>query len=175
MSAITFIELMSPIGRLRIVTDADAGAICRLDMETHAAFATRVAGERADTPLLRLAARQLREYFDGARSSFELPLRELGTAFQRQAWQALRAIPFGQTRSYAEQARAIGRPTATRAVGAANARNPIGIIVPCHRVIGSDGSLTGYAGGEAAKRWLLAHEARASNRRPSAAQEGLRF
>lgn len=154
-----FTDVESPIGRIRIV--AAGAVICRVDMDTHAGFATRAAGDRGLTPLLRLAARQLREYLDGARFDFELPLRASGTAFQQRAWQALRAIPFGETRSYAEQARAIGRPTATRAVGAANARNPIAIIVPCHRVIGSDGSLTGYAGGEAAKRWLLAHEARA--------------
>src|SRR6185369_13348044 len=103
----------------------------------------------------------LREYFAGERAEFDLPLEpEGGTPFQRRAWTALREIPFGQTRTYGEQARAIQQPTAVRAVGAANGRNPIGIIVPCHRVIGSDGKLTGYAGGMAAKQWLLEHEAR---------------
>ena len=88
-----------------------------------------------------------------------MPLAPKGTAFQQSVWSALRAIPHGETRSYAAIAQAIARPTATRAVGAANGRNPISIIIPCHRVIGASGALTGFAGGLAAKRWLLAHEA----------------
>lgn len=102
---------------------------------------------------------QLGEYFAGDRAGFELPLETAGTAFQRAVWEALRAIPYGETRTYGEQAVAIGTPTAVRAVGAANGRNPISIVVPCHRVIGANGSLTGYAGGVDAKRWLLGHEA----------------
>lgn len=101
---------------------------------------------------------ELAAYFAGHRRSFDLPLDLVGTPFQLQAWRALLAIPYGQTRSYAEQARAVGRPTAVRAVAAANGRNKISLIVPCHRVIGSDGSLTGYGGGVARKRWLLALE-----------------
>lgn len=102
---------------------------------------------------------QLGEYFAGARTEFDLPLSATGTAFQQSVWAALNAIPYGETRTYAEQATHIGSPKAVRAVGAANGRNPISIIVPCHRVIGADGSLTGYGGGMDAKRWLLGHEA----------------
>ncbi|MBE7189184.1 methylated-DNA--[protein]-cysteine S-methyltransferase [Jatrophihabitans endophyticus] len=101
---------------------------------------------------------QLAEYFAGDRLEFDLPLDAAGTAFQHSVWEALRAIPYGETRTYGQQALAIGLPTAVRAVGAANGRNPISIIVPCHRVIGADGSLTGYGGGVEAKRWLLGHE-----------------
>ena len=105
---------------------------------------------------------QLGEYFAGSRMDFDLPLDAAGTAFQRSVWDALRAIPYGETRTYGEQARSIGAPTAVRAVGAANGRNPISIIVPCHRVLATNGSLTGYAGGVEAKRWLLGHEARSA-------------
>lgn len=101
---------------------------------------------------------ELAEYFAGTRQRFDVALDLVGTPFQIEAWQALLEIPYGQTRSYAQQARRIGRPTAVRAVAAANARNKISLIVPCHRVIGSDGSLTGYGGGVARKRWLLALE-----------------
>ncbi len=101
---------------------------------------------------------QLAAYFAGERTEFDLLLHLVGTDFQLSAWAALRRIPYGQTRSYREQAEAIGAPNASRAVGAANGRNPISIVVPCHRVIGADGSLTGYGGGIEAKRWLLDHE-----------------
>ncbi|MCA8974064.1 MAG: methylated-DNA--[protein]-cysteine S-methyltransferase [Planctomycetes bacterium] len=104
------------------------------------------------------ARRQLAEYFAGRRREFELPLAPRGTPFQLEVWAALRTIPFGSTCSYADIAARIGRPNAVRAVGAANGRNPIAIIVPCHRVIGRDGSLTGYAGGLDRKRRLLQHE-----------------
>lgn len=99
--------------------------------------------------------RQLAEYFAGCRRSFDLPLEPAGTEFQRRCWQALAAIPYGETRTYAAQAVAVGRPGAFRAVGRANHDNPIGVIIPCHRVVGSDGSLTGYAGGLDMKRRLL--------------------
>jgi methylated-DNA-[protein]-cysteine S-methyltransferase len=108
-----------------------------------------------DHPLLDTAARQLVEYLAGSRTSFDLPLRPVGTPFQRAAWAALLAIPYGATRSYREQAQTLGRPSAVRAVGAANGRNPIPVLIPCHRVIGSAGALTGYAGGTALKRALL--------------------
>ncbi len=104
------------------------------------------------------AVRQLAEYFAGSRQEFDLPVALRGTEFQREVWQGLRNISFGQTVSYGDLARAIGRPSAVRAVGAANGDNPISIIVPCHRVIGSDGSLTGYGGGLERKEWLLRHE-----------------
>lgn len=102
---------------------------------------------------------QLAEYFAGTRTEFDLPLHPRGTQFQLRAWQALNEIPYGTTASYGEQALRIGAPTAFRAVGLANGQNPISIIVPCHRVVGANGSLTGYGGGLDAKRWLLQHEA----------------
>ncbi len=109
-------------------------------------------------PVLGAAAQQLEEYFLGDRTVFDLPLAPRGTAFQLRAWQALREIPYGETRSYGQQAARIGRPTAVRAIGGANSRNPISIVVPCHRVVGSDGTLTGFGGGLDTKRWLLDHE-----------------
>lgn len=129
---------------------------------------TRV--EKGDHPLLAATCQQLDEYFAGTRTTFDLPLTPNGTEFQLAAWRALRDIPYGETRSYAEQATTIGRPKAVRAVGSANGRNPISIIVPCHRVIGSNGSLTGFGGGLDAKTYLLALERRAeapSSRTPS--------
>ena len=110
-------------------------------------------------PLLDDAARQLQEYFAGDRTAFELALDLEGTRFQRKAWLALAEIPYGETRSYAEQAARLGRPHAVRAVGHANGRNPLPIVLPCHRVIGSDGSLTGFGGGLQVKRALLDLEA----------------
>ena len=111
-------------------------------------------------PVLRETARQLTAYFAGDLREFDLPLVMKGTPFQIRAWTALQQIPYGETRSYAEQARVIGAPDAVRAVGAANGRNPIPIVVPCHRVIGSNGKLTGFGGGLPLKRWLLDHESR---------------
>jgi methylated-DNA-[protein]-cysteine S-methyltransferase len=110
--------------------------------------------------LLASAARQLQEYFAGERRTFDLPLDPVGTPFQRRCWLALSSIPYGTTVSYGEQARRLGHPRAARAVGAANARNPISIVLPCHRVVGANGALTGYGGGLDAKRLLLEHEAR---------------
>ncbi len=105
------------------------------------------------------AARQLGDYFAGTRQAFSVPLDLVGTPFQMKAWLALADIPYGTTVSYADQARRIGHPTAIRAVGAANGRNPVAIFLPCHRIIGSDGSLTGFGGGLERKRYLLEHEA----------------
>ncbi|MEM6996341.1 MAG: methylated-DNA--[protein]-cysteine S-methyltransferase [Myxococcota bacterium] len=123
-----------------------------------ARFATRhdarVEVDSGDSP----ARRQLLEYLAGTRRDFDLEVAPLGTEFQRAAWGALQEIPFGQTRSYGDQARAIGRPTAVRAIGHANGDNPIPVIIPCHRVLGADGSLTGFGGGVDVKRWLLALE-----------------
>ena len=110
--------------------------------------------------LLAETERQLREYFSGKRSRFELPLDFQGTEFQKKVWSALLTIPFGETRSYTEIAVQIGSPNAVRAVGAANGRNPLSIVAPCHRVIGASGGLTGFAGGLAAKQWLLRLETR---------------
>ncbi len=124
------------------------------------------AGSESLDPVLHEARRQLEEYFAGSRRDFDLPLGASGTPFQQEVWGALVRIPFGHTASYAEVARLISRPRAVRAVGAANARNPLAIVVPCHRVIGSDGQLTGYAGGLAIKRWLLDHEGQPARREP---------
>ena len=114
--------------------------------------------EMNETPLLREAGQQLSEYLDGKRKQFSLPLAPVGTDFQRTVWNALIAIPYGETRTYAQIAQQIGSSKAARAVGLANNRNPIPIIIPCHRVIGADGSLVGYAGGLEMKRFLLALE-----------------
>jgi len=118
---------------------------------------------QADSPaiqtVLQQAASQLGEYFAGSRQTFSVPLAPAGTAFQQQVWQYLQQIPYGETRSYGAQATALGKPSAMRAVGAANGRNPIAIIVPCHWVVAANGKLTGYAGGIAHKVWLLRHEA----------------
>lgn len=138
--------MQSPIGLLTI--EETDGAITAL----------RFGGEAVSpppTPLLQRAAQQLTEYFAAQRRTFDLPLRPQGTAFQQAAWSALCAIPYGQTRTYAQQAAAIGRPKACRAVGMANHCNPLPLLIPCHRVIGAKGKLTGYAGGLAIKRFLL--------------------
>jgi methylated-DNA-[protein]-cysteine S-methyltransferase len=112
-----------------------------------------------DDERLGYVTKQLAEYFDGARSKFDLSVAfRKGNGFQRRVWQELLAIPFGETRSYGEIARRIGMPDAARAVGSANGLNPVSIVVPCHRVIGADGGLTGYGGGLERKRWLLDHE-----------------
>lgn len=115
--------------------------------------------EPGTSAVLEQGARELAEYFAGARTTFSTPLAPAGTEFQQKVWSALREIPFGERRSYGWLAGRIGQPLAARAVGAANGRNPIAIMVPCHRVIGADGSLTGYGGGLDAKQWLLIHEA----------------
>lgn len=157
-----FTLMQSPVGTLTLVARGDCLAAVLWEQERE----NRVRlGElhRSDThPTLTETARQLGEYFAGQRQRFELPLDFLGTDFQRQVWAALLTIPFGETRSYSEIARQIGKPSAVRAVGAANGRNPISIIAPCHRVIGASGSLTGFAGGLQAKQYLLALEGRQS-------------
>lgn len=124
-------------------------------------FVPQTQASSAEIPsCLRDGLQQLEEYFAGRRTDFSLPLLPQGTPFQRQVWEKLRQIPCGQTVSYRELAAAVGRPRAVRAVGRANATNPVNIIVPCHRVIGSDGSLTGYGGGLERKEWLINHERR---------------
>ncbi len=153
----TTLQFASPLGPLRLF--AADGAICGIFLPSQSP--TLIAGGGPPDPVLELAAVQLREYFVGERRVFTVPLRAAGTEFQHTVWRALLEIPHGETRSYAALAHAIARPAASRAVGHANSRNPISILVPCHRVIGSDGALTGYAGGAAAKQWLLAHEATA--------------
>lgn len=145
----------SPVGELTLVAD-DNGlrAILWPDHGTDP-------GPRDDDhPVLRETARQLDEYFAGERTDFDLPLEPQGTDFQLAAWEVLRGIPYAQTITYAEQARRLGDPAKARAVGAANGRNPISIVVPCHRVVGANGALTGFAGGVDTKSWLLEFERR---------------
>jgi methylated-DNA-[protein]-cysteine S-methyltransferase len=140
----------SPIGLIEVGATDDA--------ITSLYFVEERRAEAASNVLSAEAILQLSEYFEGRREDFDLPLDLNGTEFQRQVWTELTAIPFGQTVSYGDLARSIGKPSAVRAVGAANGDNPISIIVPCHRVIGSDGGLTGYGGGLERKEWLLKHE-----------------
>ena len=144
-----FCVMDSPVGRLRVTEEE--GCLTRIDR-------TDEPLSPAATPLLEEAVRQLTAYFDGTLTAFDLPLRTRGTAFQERCWAALRAIPYGATVSYGEQARRIGNPKACRAVGGANHHNPLMIVIPCHRVVGAGGSLTGYGGGLDMKEWLLAHE-----------------
>ena len=149
----------SPLGTLSIVSE-DGETIAGIWFPEQAnAPDARGFRSGAGVGVLLEAQRQLREYFGGERRAFDLPLSPRGTDFQQRVWRALREIPFGETWSYADLARRAGRPGSARAAGAANGKNPLSIVVPCHRVIGADGSLTGYAGGLAAKRWLLEHEA----------------
>lgn len=145
----------SPLGPLTLTAEEDA--LVEIDFGTSAGM---TGGPAAADRVLDEAARQLGAYFAGELQRFDLPLRPHGTAFQTDVWNALREIPFGETRSYSDIARRIGRPTAVRAVGRANGQNPLAIVVPCHRVVGADGSLTGYSGGLALKRALLELEAR---------------
>lgn len=156
MNHYTYIE--SPIGRLRLHTDGVALTGLYMDVERHSPLGAAAGFEDASAGPLPRTVRQLSEYFSGQRRDFDLPLRLHGTEFQQRVWQVLKQIPYGQTWSYGEMARHIGNPAASRAVGLANGRNPISILVPCHRVIGADGSLTGYGGGVERKRWLLCHE-----------------
>jgi methylated-DNA-[protein]-cysteine S-methyltransferase len=146
----------SPIGALTLV--GNASVLVALHLPTSDDVPPD--GEPGKTRLLERVADQLGEYFAGERRTFDVPLEAKGTPFQRLVWDALVEIPFGALRSYGDVAKAIGRPAASRAVGAANGRNPIAIIVPCHRVIGSTGQLTGYGGGLPTKKWLLEHEQR---------------
>ena len=149
----------SPIGKLKLVA-SDEGLVAILwenDRPRRVRLADLV--ENPAHPMLLRTEKELNEYFSHKRKAFTVPLDMRGTYFQKQVWEALLGIPFGETRTYGQLANQLGNPKATRAVGAANGRNPIAIIVPCHRVIGADGSLTGYGGGLPTKRWLLDHEA----------------
>ena len=146
-----YCTLTTPIGELMLTADDD-GALTAVHLPNRH---PDPAGWERDDEHLADARRQLTEYFAGERTAFDLPLRPAGAPFQLRVWEALLRIPYGETASYGELARELGHPTAARAVGAANGRNPIAIVVPCHRVIGSDGSLTGYAGGLECKRALL--------------------
>ena len=158
--ALVFKHVPSPVGRLKLVA-GDAGLVAIL-WESEDPDRVRLGAmiEQRDHSVLAETERQLGDYFAGRRQGFNLRLDFRGTNFQKAVWQALLTIPFGETRTFGEIARQIGRPSASRAVGAANGRNPISIVAPCHRVLGSNGALTGFAGGLAAKRHLLDHERR---------------
>lgn len=156
-STVRYTVIMSPLGEL-LVTRDDEG-ITGLYLPGGKKPVRPAADWQRDDGGFEDLRLQLGEYFSGARREFDLPLRPRGTAFQQRVWDALLLIPYGETASYGATALAIGAPTASRAVGLANGQNPISIVVPCHRVVGANGSLTGYGGGLPAKRWLLAHEA----------------
>ena len=141
----------TPIGTMTICSDGEA--------VTRLCFGMYKGDMGSHLPVHQACERQLSEYFSGRRKQFDLPLAPEGTAFQQLVWKALQEIPYGETRSYREIAAAVGNPRAARAVGLANNRNPIPILIPCHRVIGADGSLVGYAGGIPAKDTLLQLEA----------------
>jgi methylated-DNA-[protein]-cysteine S-methyltransferase len=146
-------QLDSPIGKVLLV--GRDGAVCGLYLDRDANPAWSAAGGRLDD-----ARRQVEEYFEGTRTTFDLRLEPTGTPFQLAVWEALLDVGYGETASYADIARQIDKPTAFRAVGAANGRNPISLIIPCHRIVGSSGSLIGYGWGVERKSWLLAHERR---------------
>jgi methylated-DNA-[protein]-cysteine S-methyltransferase len=155
---IRYAHLDTPLGRM--LARSEDGALIGLHFADEARAPAPLADEvhAPDDPLFGQLAGQLREYFDRRRRMFELPLRPVGTVFQRRVWSVLQEIPYGVTTSYGDMARRLGAPGAMRAVGAANGRNPLAILIPCHRAIGADGSLTGYAGGLPRKRALLAIE-----------------
>ena len=153
-----FARVDSPVGPIALVA-SDAG-LCALLFECEPLPPGAIETDGSADPILDAAAAQLAEWFAGERTTFELPL-DLGraTEFQRRAWLALAEIPYATTRSYGEQARRLGMPRAARAVGSANGRNPLSIVLPCHRLVGADGALTGFSGGLEVKRALLEHEA----------------
>jgi methylated-DNA-[protein]-cysteine S-methyltransferase len=145
----------SPVGTLKLIASHDGLVAILWQNDNPQRVRLQAMAADREHPILLEAERQLGEYFAGERKVFSLPLDARGTLFQKDVWEALRAIPFGKTRSYGELAKGLGRPLASRAVGAANGRNPLSIVVPCHRVIGSTGKLTGFAGGLEAKSFLL--------------------
>jgi len=151
----------TPVGELTLVaSDRGLRAVVWPTSSLRSAGVSGRPHHNPDHPILKTTARQLDEYFAGERTTFDVPLDLEGTRFQVAAWRSLERIPFGTTTTYGRQAAGLGIPTAARAVGAANGANPVCIVLPCHRVIGSDGSLTGFGGGLPVKQWLLDHEAR---------------
>ncbi len=159
-NAILYSTVASPIGELTLTSDGTSVTGVYMHNQKHAAARTK--DWRRDDAALKEPRAQLQAYFAGELREFDLPLAPEGTPFQQRVWRALCDIPYGETISYGELARRIGQPKASRAVGLANGQNPISIVVPCHRVIGANGSLTGYGGGLERKRWLLAHESKGS-------------
>lgn len=154
----TFITMPSPVGELKLVANGSRLAAILWENDKPNRVKLGPMTEAADNPILVRAVKQLQEYFAGTRNQFDLELDFAGTDFQKKVWQALLTIPFGETRSYSQIAEHIGNPSAVRAVGAANGKNPISIVAPCHRVIGASGKLTGFAGGLEAKERLLTLE-----------------
>jgi methylated-DNA-[protein]-cysteine S-methyltransferase len=160
----TFARLATPVGELLLTASDNAltgvyfPTSRRGPPPTHRADWLEDTGQGPTGELLARARQQLTEYFDGTRTTFDLPLEALGSPFEHRVWNALRTIPYGTTTSYGDLARRLGDVSSTRAVGAANGKNPLPIIVPCHRVIGANGDLTGFGGGLDRKRWLLEHE-----------------
>lgn len=150
--------IWSPVGELTLVADAKGLAAILWENDRPGRVRLGALTEDAGHPVLLETERQLGEYFAGMRTTFDVPLSFSGSDFQKSVWRALLTIPFGETRSYGEIARQVGKPSASRAVGAANGRNPVSIIAPCHRVVGATGKLTGFAGGLEAKAFLLALE-----------------
>lgn len=153
----------APCGRLLLGSHGERLCLCdwtkdddrRARIDAHIQQATRACYEWQPSDIIAQTIMELREYFDGNRTSFDIPLLMVGTVFQKQVWQSLCAIPYATTLTYAEEAKLIGKPSAIRAVANANSANPISILVPCHRVIGSNGTLTGYGGGLEVKQYLL--------------------
>ena len=166
MGTIHYRRIASPVGTLTIAA-SDAG-LHAIEFPSNRHPQHREGWREGDHPLLDQAQAQLGEYFAGKRETFDLPLAPRGTPFQREVWFALASIPYGQTASYAQLALRVDRPAATRAVGAANGRNPLPIVLPCHRVIGADGSLTGFGGGLPTKRFLLELEGALPRETPAA-------
>ena len=150
-----YIEFKSPIGTIFIAANHDALLAIAFENNWPTVKASLGDLKRGSNPVITQCKQQLNEYFAGVRKDFDLPVAFSGTEFQKQSWHALKMIPYGTTRSYADQARSIGNPKAVRAVGSANGKNPISIVIPCHRVIGKSGKLAGYGGGLAAKKYLL--------------------
>ncbi|HKY09853.1 MAG TPA: methylated-DNA--[protein]-cysteine S-methyltransferase [Candidatus Binatia bacterium] len=155
-------DIASPVGRLKLVAGQSGLVAVLWEREPPRRIELEAMNLAPHHPLLLAAEQQLKEYFSGTRTVFDLPLDPQGSDFQRKVWRALRAIPFGETRSYRDLAKAIGAANAVRAVGAANGKNPLAIIIPCHRVIGVNGALTGFAGGLDIKAKLLDFEAAAT-------------
>jgi methylated-DNA-[protein]-cysteine S-methyltransferase len=153
-----FKTIDSPVGQLKLVASGEGLAAILWENDPPGRVRLEGLAEDPNHPVLLEAEKQLGEYFAGQRTSFDLQLDFAGTEFQRKVWKALLEIPFGETRTYGQIARQLGNPNAMRAVGAANGRNPISIVAPCHRVIGADGGLIGFAGGLKVKEYLLAKE-----------------
>lgn len=154
----SFKYIDTPVGRLTLIASEKGLAAVLWENDDPDRVHAKAIIEDNNNPFLLEAERQLQEYFEGKRNSFSLPLDMTGTAFQKQVWQALATIPYGETRNYTQIAEQIGNPKAVRAVGTANGKNPISIILPCHRVIGASGHLTGFAGGLETKARLLSLE-----------------